>query len=275
MSCSGNWSLNQYRPRSAIHSAHCLDRTLRRSDQRQAAQPPKQRADRGEYTDLGPAPPLTLPPSRTLPLIMLIPPQPLHQGLMGYPMVTPHQKGPQTARIGVADGRMLAQGAQLQEGGPGNAQQAAHLPRAIDPRARDAGRPQEVRELALGLGAEGGGGSGVPTLRRGPLALASLTIGLIALPRYAPWSQARPGRSRAGRRGAGAGQPAPRPPPAKWSMPAWTSGMAATRRASPRRPHRGSDRGRPGPCRRRAGHSMASNCPVTSWPRTSAQPVKA
>ena len=75
---------------------------------------------------------------------------------MGYPMVTPHQKGPQTARIGVTDGRMLAQGAALQEGGPGNAQQAAHLPRTIDPRARDAGGPQEVRELALGLGAEGG-----------------------------------------------------------------------------------------------------------------------
>ena len=71
-------------------------------------------------------------------------------------MMAAHQKGPQTARIGVADGRMLAQGAELQEGGPGNAQQATHLPRAIDPLARDAGRAEEVRELALGLGAEGG-----------------------------------------------------------------------------------------------------------------------
>ena len=52
---------------------------------------------------------------------------------MGYPMMAPHQKGPQTARIGVADGRMFAQGAQLQEGGAGNPQQAAHLPRAIGP----------------------------------------------------------------------------------------------------------------------------------------------
>ena len=86
---------------------------------------------------------------------MLIPPQPLHQGLMGNPMVTPHQKGPQPPRTGVADGRMFAQGAQLQEGGPGNPQQATHLPRPIDPLARDAGRPQKVRELALGLGAEG------------------------------------------------------------------------------------------------------------------------
>ena len=75
---------------------------------------------------------------------------------MGYPMMTAHQKGPQTARIGVADGRMFAQGAQLQERSAGNPQQATHLPRAIDPLARDAGRPQEVRELALGLGAEGG-----------------------------------------------------------------------------------------------------------------------
>ena len=53
-------------------------------------------------------------PSGTLPLIMLIPPQPLHQGLMGYPMMTAHQKGPQTAQIGVADGRMFAQGAEWQ-----------------------------------------------------------------------------------------------------------------------------------------------------------------
>ena len=55
---------------------------------------------------------------------------------MGYPMVTAHQKGSQTAWIEVADGRMLAQGAPLQEGGPGNPQQAAHLPRAIDPLSR-------------------------------------------------------------------------------------------------------------------------------------------
>ena len=75
---------------------------------------------------------------------------------MRYPMMTAHQKGPQTPRIGLPDGRMLAQGAQLQERGAGNPQQAAHLPRAIDPLARDAGRPQEVCELALALGAEGG-----------------------------------------------------------------------------------------------------------------------
>ena len=85
--------------------------------------------------------PLAPPLSPALPLILLIPPQPLHQGLMRNPMMAPHQKGPQTARIGVADRRMFAQGAQLQERGPGNAQQAAHLPRPIDPLPRDAGRP--------------------------------------------------------------------------------------------------------------------------------------
>ena len=58
----------------------------------------------------------------------------------------------------MADGRMFAQGAELQERGPGNAQQATHLPRAIDPRARDAGRAQEGIELGLGLGVEGGVG---------------------------------------------------------------------------------------------------------------------
>ena len=88
---------------------------------------------------------------------MLIPPQPLHQSLMVYPMMTAHQKGPQTAWIGVADGRMFAQGAQLQEGGPGNAQQPTHLPRAIDPRPRDAGRPEQGCELALGEGPGAGG----------------------------------------------------------------------------------------------------------------------
>jgi hypothetical protein len=81
---------------------------------------------------------------------------------MRNPMMAPHQKGPQNARIGVADGRMFAQGTQLQEGGAGNAQQAAPLPRAIDPRARDAGRPQQVRKSAPGLGAEGGVGGDRP-----------------------------------------------------------------------------------------------------------------
>ena len=33
---------------------------------------------------------------------------------MGNPMVKPHQKRAKTARIGVADGRMFAQGAELQ-----------------------------------------------------------------------------------------------------------------------------------------------------------------
>ena len=95
-------------------------------------------------------------PSPALPLILLVPPQPLHQGLMRNPMVTAHQKGPQAARVGVADRRMLAQGAQLQERGARNPQQAAHLPRAIDPRPRDAGRPEEGLQLALGLVAGGG-----------------------------------------------------------------------------------------------------------------------
>ena len=52
-------------------------------------------------------------PSPALPLIPLIPPQPLHQGLMGSPMVAAHQKGPQTPRIGETGGRMLAQTTQL------------------------------------------------------------------------------------------------------------------------------------------------------------------
>ena len=60
---------------------------------------------------------------------------------MRNPMVAPHQKGPQTPRIGLTNSRMFAQGAQLQERGAGNPQQAAHLPRAIDPLPRDAGRP--------------------------------------------------------------------------------------------------------------------------------------
>ena len=77
---------------------------------------------------------------------------------MWNPMVTPHQKGPQTPRIGLTNRRMYTQGAPLQERGPGNPQKPAHLPRAIDPRAQDAGRPQQVRELALGLGAQGGVG---------------------------------------------------------------------------------------------------------------------
>jgi hypothetical protein len=61
-------------------------------------------------------------PSAALPLIPLVPPQPLDQGLMRNPMMTPHQKGPQAARVGVADRRMLAQGTQLQERGAGNPQ---------------------------------------------------------------------------------------------------------------------------------------------------------
>ena len=76
---------------------------------------------------------------------------------MGNPMMTPHQKGPQTARIGVADGRMFAQGAQLQERGPGNPQQATHLPRAIDPLPRDAGLAQQGFELGVCIGREGSG----------------------------------------------------------------------------------------------------------------------
>ena len=64
---------------------------------------------------------------------MLVPAQPFHQGLMGNPMMAADQKGPQTPRIGLTNSRMFAQGAPLQEGGAGNAQQASHLPRAIGP----------------------------------------------------------------------------------------------------------------------------------------------
>ncbi len=69
---------------------------------------------------------------------------------MGDAMVAAHQKGRQTAGIGPADRRMLAPGAQLQEGRAGNAQQATHLPGPVDPLPRDAGRPEEGFELGLG-----------------------------------------------------------------------------------------------------------------------------
>ena len=76
-------------------------------------------------TSLAPPPfssPGRPPSSRTLPLILLVPPQPVHQDLVGNPMVTPYS-GPQTARIVVADGRIFAQGAHMQEGGAGAGEQ--------------------------------------------------------------------------------------------------------------------------------------------------------
>jgi hypothetical protein len=97
--------------------------------------------------------------SPALPLILLVPPQPIDQGLMRNPVVTAHQKGRQPARIGPLHRRMLGPGAQSQQGRAGNAQQTTHLPGAIDPRPGDAGRPEQGFELALGEG-PGAGGDG-------------------------------------------------------------------------------------------------------------------
>jgi hypothetical protein len=88
-------------------------------------------------------------PSRTLSLIGLVPPQLIDQCLMGDSTMTPDQKGPQTARREVADGRMLAQATQLDPPNP------THAPRRLKayPRTTPMPRPHPLPSVLTTSGA--------------------------------------------------------------------------------------------------------------------------
>ena len=71
---------------------------------------------------------------------------------MGDPMVAPHQKGPQTPRIGVADSRMFAQGAHLVLPHPTH---AVRRPNAYprNPRTTPMPRPRPLTPVLTASGA--------------------------------------------------------------------------------------------------------------------------
>ena len=76
---------------------------------------------------------MSRPLGLSVPLELLVPHQPVHQGGVTDPVMAADQKGCQRAGIGIFHGGMLGQLAELPQGGRADPQQAAHLARPVHP----------------------------------------------------------------------------------------------------------------------------------------------